>query len=137
MPYVPNEGELANLDDIKTQSADSWSLHLFVDDIAENTVNSEADLTEADFDGYAADSNLSWSAPATNGANEAEMTDDGKQFTCTGNMTPNTVYGYYLKDSGGKLRLVHRFDDGPYTMDTNGQTIDINLSYVIVDGSTP
>jgi len=74
-----------------------------------------ADLTECDFDGYAASSAVVFSAPLYDSAGNAFMTGDKKQFRATGDVVENSVIGAALVDSG--KTTVYQFD---LFLDANG-----------------
>ena len=84
------------------------------------------DFTEADFDGYSSQIiySASWSAATINVDGEAERTSADLTFTCTGSVTPNDIYGYFVHDDYGTVVWASKFA-APVTMDTNGQTIVI------------
>jgi len=59
-----------------------------------------ADLTPADFSGYAISGVVVWGTPFIDGTGRVLMTGDEKEFVATSPFTvSNTVYGYYITES--------------------------------------
>lgn len=83
-----------------------------------------ADLTEADFGGYAA---ASLDSPVVgsvlDASSRAVITWNDVTFTRTGTPT-NTIYGYWVNNANGDLLWVERFDN-PIVLDTNGLFIKL------------
>lgn len=98
-------------------------IRLFKNDLTPTPDTVVADLTEADFDGYADFGPVVWGAVFTNPDGYAEIVGGVAQFTDTGAVTPNTIYGYYATDAAGTgLFWAERFED-PITMDENADAI--------------
>lgn len=74
---------------------------LFKNDFAPNQDSLIADFTEADYTGYARSTAVVWGTPFINVDGVAEMIAPGKQFQPSGTTVANTIYGYYVVDSGG------------------------------------
>lgn len=69
-----------------------------------------ADLTVADFDGYANVVGMVWDAPYIDVDGSALVFGDSITIVCTGDTTPNTVYGYGLVNVGVTvLRAAYSF----------------------------
>lgn len=65
-----------------------------------------ADLTVADFTGYALSAAVVWGTPFVDAANKCIVTADEKEFLATSPFTTsNTVYGYYIVDGAGTTLL--------------------------------
>lgn len=90
------------LEDSKTDR-NTWNLHLYINNHTPTDGDDVTDYTEATFGGYASIPLASWGAAFLNAANIAESDEILRTFTCTGAPLTNTVYGYYVTDSGGNL----------------------------------
>jgi len=65
-----------------------------------------ADISQADFDGYALSAAITWAAAAYSLDASAPMkVGDLKAFTCTGDVTPNTIFGMFIVDNAGAVLL--------------------------------
>jgi hypothetical protein len=95
-PVVPNEGENDLLNLIK---AGTFSLRLFRNNHTPAAASVLADFTEANYSGYSAQT-LSYGTPATNGSGQGQMTATIINFDHNGGATSNTIYGYYLVNTG-------------------------------------
>ncbi len=88
---------------------DDWRVVLLKADFTISTALTWADVSGdiADFDGYA-DAAPGDNSGYVNGSDEAQVDFTNIQFTCTGNVTPNTIYGWALKglDEGGNPKLL-------------------------------
>lgn len=63
-----------------------------------------ASVTVADFDGYADKTVTSWGTVHLDGTNQATfISTSALDWTPTGDLTPNTIYGYLLFDSNNVL----------------------------------
>lgn len=103
-------------------------VHLFKNDVTPTVETVVGDLDEADFDGYAAITTLDMNTPTL--ANDGSYETVAKTtsiFTCTGDTTPNTVYGYYMKDKAGVYMGAERFDE-PQTMAKEDDSISFTIS---------
>lgn len=76
-------------------------VHLYQNNIAVRPDTILTDFTEADFDGYAASAAVTWGTVATDSSGNAVVYGDAKTFLCTGSVTPNTVFGYYVTNGAG------------------------------------
>lgn len=77
------------------------TLHL---NTANITVTPDTDLTamvEATFTGYAAVTAVAFGTPGNGENGSAEMFAPSHTFTCSGGTPNETIYGWYLTDSGG------------------------------------
>lgn len=84
-----------------------------------------ADLTEANFDGYAASGAVTFSTPLYDSDGNAFITGDKKQFRATGSVTPNSVIGAALVDAG--KTTLYQFDR---FLDANGAPSPVNVEGV-------
>jgi hypothetical protein len=102
------------------------SVILFKNDITPGLATVLADLTLADFTGYAPYPVAAWDNtsrdPAT-GLLQILSASGNPSFVQTGTTIVNTIYGQAVID-GGKILLAERFDT-PVEMDTTGKRIDL------------
>lgn len=84
-----------------------------------------SDYTEATFPGYAAQALNDFGTPFLNGANKAQMQSGLHTFTSTGSSPSNTIYGYYVTDSGGNLVGAELRAAGPVTINASGQQYNV------------
>lgn len=99
---------------------------LFKNDWVEDCVPLIADLTEANFDGYARQTVGTWLGPFW-ASPVASTSAPLVTFTCTGGGTPNTIYGYGLVSiADGLLLWAEKNPAGPVTISAAGQV------YVVV-----
>lgn len=96
-------------------------LKLFKNDYTPVDTSTLANFTEADFDGYAPITLNAWGNAFINGSNIAEIDEVVRTFTCTGNTTPNTIYGYYLEDVANQYLFAERNPAGGIAINTAGQ----------------
>jgi hypothetical protein len=84
---------------------DGAKLHAFQNPVTPTNAIVLADLTECDFDGYAASAAITWGAILNETDGTVYAPGGGIEFAATGSTTPNTVYGVYLTDSAGTTLL--------------------------------
>lgn len=125
MPLLtPNNGEGDGLAYFVNKAApEDLVLRLFVDNVTPNEVYTAASVTQASGFGYAPItlSGASWTI--TEGAPTFAAYPQ-QTFTFTGALGP--VYGYYLtRATSGRIAVIERFSDGPYTITNNGDQIKI------------
>jgi len=108
---IPNTGKVFIGATIQTALAVS-TIKLFKNDMVPDVGTVLADFTEADFSGYAAQAVATWGVPYIDQVNGGvSITAPAHQFQAANPTTvPNTVYGYYLEDTGGNLVQAGRFD---------------------------
>lgn len=88
-------------------------------------------LTEATFDGYAAKTVTAWGTVHLDSSNQATfISASALDWTPTGSTTPNTIYGYWLIDSGGKLVQSETFPT-PILLSGTGTTLQIVLQLAV------
>lgn len=109
MLVCPTDSRLLQLDAIKTAELDGGSLRLFKNDFVPNKATLLADLTPADFDGYAAKTIVTWGAAFLDPAGLATTLAPLQTWTQSGDTTPNTIYGAYYVSVGGDLIWAERF----------------------------
>jgi hypothetical protein len=98
------------------------SLHLFQNNYTPVDTTVVGDLTEATFDGYAANALAGWSAAALDVNNKAATEAPLSTFTKTAGATTNTIYGVYCLDVDGDLAYAERNPAGGVLINTTGQT---------------
>ena len=104
---------------------DAMTVKLFKSNAAITKDTKLADLTECDFDGYAASAAIVWNAAGTNTSGKADVMGDMKYFAYSGDgSVPNMVYGYGLVDSDGVLAGAEMWD-APRTMGADGDQFGI------------
>jgi hypothetical protein len=121
---VPNQGEDIALKALVNHTApQNLVLRLFTNNYTPVETTTEADVTEASGNGYAAITLTGGSWTFTPGA--PSLAEYAQQtFTFTGAL--GNVYGYYLTQvTSGKLVYAERFTDGPYNIVNNGDQIKI------------
>lgn len=91
------------------------TMGLFQNDIVPTPSTPLASLTPADYDGYAEEANA-WLAPTISDAGVIEVHGIVGEFRPTGSVTPNSIYGWYLKNAGGDLVASDRFAGAPLAM---------------------
>jgi len=124
MPFIlVNSGKLNWIN--RVVASPTYAVHLYQDDITIDRDSIAPDFTavEADYDGYADQNATGWTAGVINAGNAGESTADAQTYTCTGDTTPNTIYGYYILDDTGALVGAERFVGSGYEMAFAGQSI--------------
>lgn len=109
-------------------NAEGYKIGLFKNDVSPTSLTVLADLTAANFGGYAGLQNItSWSAGTiVYTAPRAVAEHPAVTWTASGTTT-NTIYGYYVVDGGGALAWAERRDGvGVVVGSVSGQT------YVVV-----
>jgi hypothetical protein len=87
-------------------------------------------LIEADFTGYAESAAVVWGTPFYLANGVPCVTSDLKIFTVGSTPTIlNTIYGYYLVNSGGTDYIFARTFDTPIVLTQAGQSIQLVASY--------
>jgi len=87
--------------------ASLYEVRLYKNDQTPGVTDSAGAYTNADFSGYSSITSPSWPDASEDGGKwviEMEF-----EFTHDGGGTGNTIYGYYVVDSGGNLVMAHRF----------------------------
>lgn len=128
---VPDEGEVRLLDMLTNAvGMSSVRLRLFKNNLtpAQGTVYS--DFTEATFSGYAS-ATPAFGAAATV-SHKGTITDAAsRSFTHNGGATSNTIYGYYVVDTGtSKVLWAERFSPSQ-ALANFGDKITITLAFTL------
>lgn len=86
-----------------------------------------ADLELATFDGYAASSAVTWSAALHESDAEFIVSGGDKVFICTGDTTPNLIYGWALTDGAGTNLLFAKRFDQPISVSEAGNFVSVHV----------
>jgi len=122
--------------DATPEALGSLQVRLFKSDTEPDPTTIWADLTEADFDGYAAIDLPAvigtcageLEGPALDTDGEWSLMMDQVIFGDTGAVTPNLHYGWAITDANDNLLWIERFSDGPYTVDENGDQVKLTAN---------
>jgi hypothetical protein len=110
---------------------DGAKVMLFKNNPTLSTSTVKADLTEADFAGYAQITLAAATFAAASVASHLASTTYGSTLTWTRSTTgtAQTVYGMAVLNSAGtKIICVGNFDGGPYTVTNSGDAISETLT---------
>jgi len=124
---VVDSGELGMLEILRSAKLNDGNIRfrLFKNDHTPANADDISDYTEADYDGYAEQAASAWVLSTLVGG-KAFTQSTALVFLCTGSVTPNDIYGYYVVDmSSGDLWWAERFASAPIVMDSPGDTISI------------
>jgi hypothetical protein len=106
---IPTIGELNILIAVVTYLVSS-KIKLFKSNTVITPDTVLADLTEADYTGYVAQTVTAWGTPVLNGDGKAETIAPSHTFAPTSPTTvPNIVYGYWVEDTAGNLLWAENF----------------------------
>lgn len=124
---VPNQGAELTLAAILNKTApQDLDLCLFKNDYTPVEGTTEANVTAADFTGYAVIQLTAATWTVTAGADPGSASYPEQTFTSTAGSQNQPIYGYYVKQrTSGKLVWAERFTDGPYTIVNNGDAIKV------------
>lgn len=121
---VPNVGENIALEALVNKTApQNPVLKLFKNNITPAETDVDTDYTEATFTGYSSITltGSSWNAASAGSIDFAQQT-----FTSSADQTAESIYGYFVvQATSGKLMWSERFSSAPYTIENNGDDIDI------------
>jgi hypothetical protein len=116
-----------------TQTSQPWDaakVHLFKSNIVLTPATLLGDFTEADFTGYSVSGSVTWNAPGYLPDGTAVVVGDAKIFVVGSTPTVlNTIYGYYLTNSGGTALLFARSFDTPVVLSQAGNFVDVIPTY--------
>ena len=121
-----NQGETIALEALVNKTApQDLSLRLYTNNYTPVEATTEASVTEATGNGYAAKS-LTASSWVTTAGDPSDVTYPEQTFTFTGAL--GNVYGYYLtQNTSSKLIIAELFSDGPYDVQNNGDEIKVTV----------
>lgn len=130
MPFkVPNEGEVEFLKILITDTA-NWWVKLYQNPRTPTDGDTTANYTEATFTGYNGNqSPTNWTVPAIDGSGMARTTADPLDFDFTGG-PPQTIYGYYVINTAGKLLWAEQFMP-PVNLTAPGDKITLTPSLTL------
>jgi hypothetical protein len=113
-------------------------LRLFKNNATISTTSVVGDFTESTFPGYAAKLGglgFSSSAAAIDASGNASQNTGVINWTRATGAGSESLYGYYLVDNAsGGLLWAEKFVGGPFTIDTAGQIVSVQLYFIV--GST-
>lgn len=114
-----------------TCNTDTYTLHLYKNDVTPGVGMVIGDFDECDFDGYAPQDYANWSAAAyIPGNDEYNSSPDPVVFTAGAAIVPQDVYGVFVTDSFGNLVWAERDPVAPQTMSNPGDTYTVNTTAV-------
>jgi hypothetical protein len=101
------------------------TLHLNVANVTVTPETALGGLTEATFTGYAAVASVAFGTPGNGPNGSAEMFAPSVTFTCTGGTPNQTVYGWYLTDSGATTLYLYVPLAVPVQITTTGDQVTV------------
>lgn len=128
---VPDEGEIRLLDMlVNAVGMTNVRLRLFQNNITPDQDSVYATFTIATFSGYA-DTTPAMGAASTVSHKGKIVDGSARNFTHNGGGTANTIYGYYVVDTGtSKVLWAERFSSSQ-SMAANGDNIAITLAFTL------
>jgi hypothetical protein len=122
-----DSGEKKLLD--KVIGAETFTVHLYVNDHTPVNTDGTMAFTEATWMGYAPQALSGFTASTTNSAGKAQSTANQLTFTIGANLPgPQNVYGWYLTDQDGILLGAERFANAPLIMQASGDNIKLTVT---------
>jgi hypothetical protein len=123
---IPDLGIVYKMTLLQTNfETDALEIHLYQNNYTPTTSSVLADFTAATFDGYIPQTISGWSSPTVT-AHVGLIQATAVVFTKAAGATPNSIYGYYVTDSGGTTVLwAELFSTGPFAMSATGSTITV------------
>jgi hypothetical protein len=112
----------AMLQDYVNALSGTWNIDLFQNNHTPAEGDTSANYTVANFTGYAQGSvvNANWGAVSVTAHVASTTQSSANVFTAGSTATAQTVYGYYITDSGGVLKYAESFAS-PVTMNPTDQ----------------
>lgn len=126
---TPIEGELVILERILTKN---YNFRLYKNDHEPSHTSTLESLVEANFKGYSQKPTnpiyvTGWvDHKAFQEYDIAKAIHEKYSWTCTSNLA-QTIYGYYISESGGKLILAEKFDS-PIEIKCNVLNLEFNVT---------
>lgn len=131
----PDEGQIAELDNILNRHEDSFTVILFTDDLTIDADTVLTDLHAPTFTGYGeiAGTGIVWPGAAIDGDGAALVNSPTITFTCTADPgSPELIYGIAVKigDPTATYRLwfAQNFDT-PVVIAANGDKVEKKLNF--------
>jgi len=123
---VPVSSQLAILDAIiaSLPGPGTVTVHLYANDVTPTPATVLADLTEANFTGYA-DVDVTPNAAGENPDGWGQVDIPEAHFEATGAAIPNNVFGYYLTDTTNLVLLAAGHFDVPVVFDETGDALNL------------
>lgn len=113
------------LDFLVAEDLTDAPIGLFKNDATLTEATVLADLTEADFVGYARGQCQNWTSAVYNAAGKGEITADLVTFECSSSGTPNTIYGFFVLDGNGDLFYAEKNQSGGQSISNPGDKYDV------------
>lgn len=127
---IVDTGLTTFLDQIRTGTLNTAKVRLYKNNRTPTQADTPANYTEADFSGYAAQT-PTWVA-ATITSDIAKITCGTLTFTHSAGATDNSLYGWFLTDSGNTVLYAAQIDPhAPFTMSGNGTTYQLTPSITL------
>lgn len=109
------------------------TLILFQNNISITNTTLLAALTEATFTGYAAVAAQVFAAPYIDQAGLVRTNAPSVPFVMTDTVTPNTIYGWALTDSGKTILVLSGKFPSPIVLSQANQGLDVQPTYAYGD----
>lgn len=104
---------------------------LFKNDVTPTVATILANLTVADFSGYA-NATLAWGTPFINGSDKGEIDATQLTWTHNGGGTSNTIYGFYVVNAAETILIYAERFPAPILMGTSGAEIKYTPRFTCV-----
>lgn len=123
-----NSGALFLANAVKTALLATSTMHLFKSAFTPGPTTTLADLAaiEADFEGYAESTIATWLAAFIDPAGGATIIAPTRQFACTGDATPNDIYGGWIETAVPGLVCVFTFSE-PLPIQDVGNAVNVTV----------
>lgn len=113
---------------------DGAEVRLYVNDVQPVVTSVVGDFDETTYTGHA-DKLITWLPPSIADDGSPECIGTVPEFRPTDDVTPNTVYGLIIIDSGGVMFEGGRFDDAPLPMESDLDSIVVTIRLRFLDNS--
>jgi len=125
---IQDEGLKNKLESVRsTWNSTALKLHLYKTNVTPSTSPTVGSFTECDFAGYAAQNIVTW-GPAAVTSHVAKIVAAANTFTRSSTGAGQTVYGYYVTDSGSTLLQFAELDPGgPRTLTNAGDSVTVTV----------
>jgi hypothetical protein len=115
-----------------TAILDGAKVALFQNNLNPDKDTQLADITPADFTGYATSSAVVWGTPGFNLAGDAVVAAGSKQFQAGSPATvANVIYGWYLVDTTGLILLASDRFPAPVNVSAPLQLVDVVATFPV------
>jgi hypothetical protein len=133
----PDESLDAALDNYTSSLLNAGHLHLYTNDYTPDEGTTISSFTEASFAGYAAITLTSAFPGSSVASHKASATCAMQTFECTADGTLETVYGWYLTDSGNTLVYACSRGETPVPIEFDGDQARVQITVTEKDENTP